>query len=64
MNKDIQQLLRRLRQQGFTVRYGRSGHYRCTSPDGQTVTVPGTPSTNGRSFPNIRAKLRRIGAQL
>lgn len=61
MNKDIQQLLGRLREQGFHVRMGGSGHYR-VSRGGRTVTVPATPRS--RSITNARAKLRRIGARL
>ncbi|MDJ0342209.1 hypothetical protein QMK19_03285 [Streptomyces sp. H10-C2] len=64
MNKDIQQLLARLRKQGFTIRLARSGHYRCTSPGGQTVTVPATPRGGRRTQQNARAGLRRIGADL
>lgn len=64
MNKDIQQLLRRLRRQGFTIRHARSGHYRISNPTGTTVTVASTPHAGRRAHHNIRASLRRIGARL
>jgi len=63
MNKDVQQLLRRLRRQGFRVRFGGTGHYRVTRGD-QTVTVPATPRNGRRALANAKANLRRIGADL
>lgn len=62
--KDIEQLIARLRRQGFTVRTGGSGHWRVTSPAGVTITMPKTPSGGGRSWQNMRSNLRRIGADL
>lgn len=65
MNKDVQQLLRRIRRQGFHVRIGGGGHYRITAPnDGRTITVAATPRAGRRSLANARAALRRIGARL
>lgn len=61
--KETGQLLAELRRQGFTVRLGGSGHWRVTSPGGETVTVPATPKS-WRSLRNTRAELRRIGADL
>lgn len=60
--KDTRQLIRRLRRQGFRVRFGGSGHYRVTGPDGQTITMPSTPSSY-RGLRNALAWLRRIGAR-
>ncbi len=60
-SKCTEQLLDRVRDQGFVVKLARSGHYRVTGPDGTTVTVPKTPATR-RSLRNTRAALRRIGA--
>ena len=62
MNKDIRQLLDRVREQGFHVRFGGTGHYRVSRGD-QTVTVPATPG-GSRSLANARAALKRIGADL
>lgn len=64
MSKDLKQLLARLRKQGFAIRFGGSGHYRITSPAGRTITIPATPHNGPRSHHNMRAALRRIGAQL
>jgi hypothetical protein len=63
VSKDTEQMLDRIRAQGFTVRLGGSGHYRVTSPGGTTLTIPATPKTR-RSLANTRAALRRIGARL
>lgn len=62
MNKDVQQLLKRLRRQGFRVWFGGSGHYR-VSRGPHTITLAATPSGR-RSLANARAQLRRIGARL
>ncbi len=62
MNKDVKQLLARVRKQGFGVRVGGTGHVRVTAPDGATVTLSATPRSRGLA--KTRADLRRIGAQL
>jgi hypothetical protein len=63
--KDTRQLIRRLREQGYTVRLAKSGHYRVTGPSGATVTMPATPGRGNRSMANVRANLRKhIGADL
>lgn len=64
MNKDTQQLLKRVRRQGFQVRFGGTGHYRVTNRTGRTVTLAATPRGGRRSLANARAALRRIGARL
>nr|WSX25642.1 hypothetical protein OG690_38525 [Streptomyces tubercidicus] len=63
MNRDIQDILKRVKKQGFAVRMNAKRHYRVTSPGGDTVTVPSTPSDQ-RSVKNVRSKLRKIGAVL
>ncbi|MGW0837107.1 hypothetical protein [Streptomyces prunicolor] len=64
MNKDVQQMLRRIRRQGFHVRLSGAGHYLCTTPDGkQRASIPGTPR-GGRAITSIRGTLRRLGADL
>lgn len=60
--KDTRALIRALTAQGFTVRLAKSGHYRATSPTGQTVTFPGTPSQGNRSMRNAVSWLRKAGA--
>jgi hypothetical protein len=63
MNKDVQQLLRRVRRQGFRVRVGGTGHY-LVSRHGKRTTLAATPRGGRRSLANARAALRRIGADL
>lgn len=61
MNRDVEQLCKKLRKAGWEVLRLKSGHYRCNSPAGDlTVTIGSTPSSRG--FQNDRAKLRRNGA--
>jgi hypothetical protein len=62
VNKEIQQLLARVRKQGFLVRKTRRNHYRVSRGGGRPVTVPGTPRS--RSIDNAKADLKRIGAEL
>jgi predicted RNA binding protein YcfA (HicA-like mRNA interferase family) len=62
-NQDVRRILKVLSQQGFTVRMNRKNHYRVTSPAGDTVTVPCMPC-DPRSLINVRAKLRKVGADL
>lgn len=62
MNKDIQQLLRAIRRQGFTHHMAKSGHYRVTNRHGRTITVAGTPRRSG--IHRARADLKRLGARL
>jgi N-acetylmuramoyl-L-alanine amidase len=59
--RDMQQLRKRLEAQGWTVSLTRSNHYRATAPCGGTVFMPATPS-KGRSYLNVRAKVKRLGA--
>lgn len=61
--KDTRQLLAKLREQGFEIWRGGSGHFRAKAPCGETVTVPATPRS-WRSLRNTRAELRRFGAVL
>lgn len=63
MNKDVQQLLRRVRRQGFRVRFGGTGHYH-VSRGGRRAVLAATPRGGRRSLANARAALRRIGADL
>ncbi|WP_413102261.1 hypothetical protein [Streptomyces sp. Inha503] len=62
--KDADQLIRRIKKQGFTVRLGGRDHWRITSPSGETITAPKTPSSGNRSLANMRANLKRLGARL
>lgn len=63
MNKDMKQLCRSLRKQGWTVERTSKGHYRAITPAGRKIVMPSTPS-DGRSVLNTRALLRRAGAVL
>lgn len=63
MNKDVEALIRRARKQGITVRRTGSNHYIATNAAGDRESLPQTPR-GGKSLIGIRAKLRRLGAQL
>lgn len=62
MNKDVEQYIRAARRQGITVRLTRSGHYLAIGPGGR-ASIPQTPR-GGKSLIEVRAKLRRLGADL
>lgn len=59
---DWNQLLTRLRAQGWRVRYTKN-HLRLYGPEGQLVFCPASAS-DYRALRNIRAQLRNHGANL
>lgn len=63
--RDITQMLVRLQDVGWkvTVTTGKSTHYKIVSPEGKTCFAP-TSTGDIRAFKNVRAKLRRLGADL
>jgi transcriptional/translational regulatory protein YebC/TACO1 len=65
MDKETQQLLRNLRLQGWRVeKQRRAGHYRLYPPNGGPFIVTGGTPSDSRGTKNLRAQLRRAGAQL
>lgn len=62
-NKDVRQFLEQVRDCGWSVHHTRR-HIRLRSPDRtRLVDCPRTPS-DPRSLRNVRAQLRRAGANL
>lgn len=61
--KDMRQLARRLRKQGWTVVTTGGGHQLATSPDGTQIRMSGSPSCS-RAVANAKAMLRRAGAKV
>lgn len=65
--KEIKDLIRALKAQGFTVEFPHGNRRRCrvTSPSGAPVVMPGPGQrVSARGLQNARAQLRRIGADL
>jgi predicted RNA binding protein YcfA (HicA-like mRNA interferase family) len=60
VNKDVRQLLRKARKQGWDWYFTRGDHVVLQSPSGKKVTCAATPSDH-RSLRNARAQLRRTG---
>lgn len=61
MQKELRQLLREARRQGWRVERTKKGHYKLWPPDGGPPEIlPGTPS-DWRSLKNAIARLRRRG---
>jgi len=61
MSKDLRKVVKALEAQGFTVEQSRNGHYKVRNAEGVLVcTIAGTPS-DGRSWKNSLAALRRAG---
>lgn len=64
MSKDIAQLIRRLeRLRGWTVELKKGGHYAAKGPELVLYFFSATPS-DYRSIRNIRAELRKRGADV
>lgn len=63
MKREMKDIVKTLRSQGWTVTLTRSNHYRCQSPSGASTWTPSTPSDH-RGIKNLRADLRRLGAVL
>lgn len=59
----FRELLDSLIQQGWTIERSKNRHYKFISPEGKIVFSSGSPS-DWRVFYNLRAQLRRAGAQL
>jgi len=61
MNKDMKRLIRKVEDQGGSVRITTKGHVQFKNPEGEIVAVgAGTPS-DPRSWKNLIASLRRAG---
>ena len=64
MNADIQRIVRKLDElPGWSVRQTPGQHYQARGPKKALFHFPATPS-DSRSIKNIRAKLRRLGAEV
>ena len=63
--KDIQDIISKLEEQGWTVTQSRgNSHWKCVAPGGVgLVFMPSSPS-DSRSLRNTVSHLRRLGAQL
>lgn len=64
MKKDVREIVDRLEAQGWRVVKGKK-HLKAYPPDKDKpmVTIPGTPGDQ-RSLKNLKAQLRRSGADL
>lgn len=59
-DNEVQELMKRAKKQGWSVRKTGSGHWSFKAPSGKTVVVAATPS-DPRGMENARAELRRAG---
>jgi hypothetical protein len=57
VRKDLAKMAREYRRSGWVITKGRK-HTKWTSPDGQTIFVPSTPSDQ-RALLNIQAQINR-----
>jgi predicted RNA binding protein YcfA (HicA-like mRNA interferase family) len=60
---DLKKILKALADQGWKITQRRSSHYRLQSPNGDVYFAGSTPSDR-RAVLNLRADLRRMGADL
>lgn len=63
MNKDMKQLLSKVRDEGWDYRRRRSGHYVIEGPEGQKVFCSATASDH-RSLRNIQRDLAKAGLDI
>ena len=63
MKRDLTQMLKKIKKQGWTVEIRANGHLWLHGPAGQRIPSASTPS-DYRGLLNLRAKLRRNGADL
>jgi hypothetical protein len=62
-NKEIRQLVRELERAGFEVSK-KHNHIKIRNPiDGRQISIPSTPSGNGRQRQNMLMSLKQIGFQ-
>jgi hypothetical protein len=61
--KDIRQLVGKLRRQGWAAVIARSGHWRLTTPSGEQMTCAYSPKGD-RALRNARQDARRLGADV
>jgi predicted RNA binding protein YcfA (HicA-like mRNA interferase family) len=61
--RKIRDLVQYLCQHGWSSTTAKNGHWKLTSPEGQKIQLPFTPSGT-RALKNARARLRRAGAEL
>lgn len=59
-HKETEQLVKRLRKQGFHVKRTKKGHYAVKKGEGKTVFMPTTPSDT-RGLHRVHRKLKSIG---
>lgn len=58
------ELVRTLKQQGFSVEVSKRTHYKVYSPSGEYVTTMACTPGKGRTLQNTVADLRRKGVNL
>lgn len=63
MKRDLQDVLRKLREQGWTVTLTKGSHWRCAAPGGGLYFTGSTPS-DYRGIKNMKSDLKRMGADL
>ncbi len=59
MNKYLKELVRKARDQGWTVE--KNKHLKWYAPDGQTLIITGFTESDHRALANTLARLRRAG---
>lgn len=63
-HKDLRKLVREMEKQGWTVEHMNSDHLRWYPPDGRDPVFSGSTPSDWRALRNIKAKLRRRGADI
>ena len=61
LKKELAQILREARRQGWRVELQRSGHYKLYPPDGRDLIVTGSTPSSPRALVKLVARMRSCG---
>lgn len=62
--KDMEQLVKRARRQGWRVEITNGGHYRFFPTNGDTPIIAAYTPSGSRTIANTKSRLKRAGLQL
>jgi hypothetical protein len=61
LKKELREILREARRQGWRVRLTRGGHYKLYAPDGENIVTTGSTPSSPSSIRELLAHMRSFG---